>query len=230
MVLGSEVVVALGESDAGDGSAPLHADPSIALGKALASALDVPVRMLHVEAAPEHVAAAIAEGLAPTSILVIHSEHANRWSGKWSVAEHVIDQWGGIVVAIGPRYSPSARPGPVLTAVDGSTSSFRVVEPAHAVASTLDRTIQFCQVIPATDPEPVGPLGDLPLDNTAFVNGNDPVSALLGQADSEDCSMIVLAARGDRASTRASISRTCSGVIAGAVQPVMVVGTQWQPS
>jgi len=227
MMLGSEVVVALGEPGAADAG---RADPSIALATELAAALDVPLRTLHVEAEPDDVAPAIAEGLLPTSILVIHSEQANRWSGKWSVAEHVIDQWGGIAVAVGPRYSPTSRPGPVLTAVDGSPSSLRVVEPARAVANTLHRSIQFCQVVPTTETNAPDRIGDLPVEDTTFVVGNDPISALLGQADSEDSAMIVLAARGDRASARPSISRTCAGVIAGAAQPVVIVGTQWQPT
>jgi len=218
-MLGSEVVVAIGD--------PGEDDPSIALAGDLAAALDLPMRLLHVEAEPADVPAAIAEGLVSTSILVIHSEHANRWSGKWSVAEHVIDQWGGIVVAVGPGYARSSRSGSVLTAVDGSPSSLRVVEPARAIAAALQRQPQFCQVIPAASAEVERQ--EPAIAGTAVVIGNDPISALLSQAETNDCAMIVLAARGDRASTRSSISRTCAGVIAGAVQPVMVVGTTWQP-
>jgi len=226
MKLGSEVVVAVGEPGVG-GS--VSADPSVGLGNELAAALGLPLRMLHVEAEPDDVAAAIADGLSPTSILVIHSEHANRWSGKWSIAEHVIDQWGGLAIAIGPCYTTSFRRGSVLTAVDGSAAALRVVEPARAVAATLDRSIQLCQVIPASDASDQRVTSEASMEETVYLVGNDPISSLLAHAATEDCRMIVLAARGNRASTRTSISRTCAGIIAGAEQPVMIVGTQWEP-
>lgn len=219
--LASEVVVAVQELVA--------ADPSVALATQLASALDVPSRVLHVEAGAEGIAAAIADELSPHSLLVMHSEHANRWSGKWSVAEHVIDQWGGLAIAVGPCYSGTVLAGPVMVAVDGSPNSLRSAGPARALGDALDRLIQFCRVVSVVDDSDHGPIGDLSPAESLLVVSNDPISALLSQADKEQASLIVLAARGNRSTARASISRTCAGVIAGATQPVMIVGTSWRP-
>lgn len=215
-MLGSEIVVAVGDAS--------EAELSLALADDLATAFGLPLRTLHVDATPENVATELASGLAPDSILVIHSEHANRWSGKWSVAEHMIDEWGGIVVAVGPRYSRTQRSGTVLAAVDGSPNARRVIEPSSAVASALDCSVEFCQVVPAASAGRTE-TGANPTETTVVV-GNDPISALLDHG--EAAPMIVLAARGDRTSTRSSISRTCSGLIAGAAQPVMIVGTNWE--
>jgi len=216
--LGTEIVVALREPEADDAS--------VALAEELALALAVPSRLLHVEAAPGDVATAIAEGLAPQSILVIHSEHANRWSGKWSIAEHVIDQWGGITIAIGPRYQSSLQAGPVMTALDGSSESFRAAEPAQMMAEILNRPIEYCTVVPSADEHKADSADRPSLIAPRFVYGNDPVSVLLSEAERNASALIVLAARGDRSSVRSTISRTCSGIIAGATQPVMIVGSK----
>lgn len=232
--LGSEVVVATGTGDPSDERA--------ALGHDLATRLGVALRWLHVDPVEEmDLAAAIAEQLATDSVLVIHSEHANRWSGKWSIAEHVIDEWGGLAIATGPRHISGWGPGPVLVGVDGSEPAERAVATAAKLADLLGVGLVVCRVVSAALESEVGAIAselercwssaapegvDAEPVSIATPVGNDPISALVTEAEGRSCAAIVLSSLGDRTSQRASISRTCSGVIAGAIQPVVVVGSR----
>lgn len=227
--LGSEVVVAVAEEDA--------AVRPGATGPGLAERLGVPLRSLHVDpTADADLAASIAGALRGDSILVIHSEHANRWSGKWSVAEHVIDEWGGLTVATGVRHVPVWRRGPVLVGVDGSESAVRSISVASVIARVFGVGVVVCQVVSADERDRVDAIAEelrrhldtLALDGASVATpiGNDPISALVKEADDRSSVAVVLSSRGDRASRRSTISRTCSGVIAGAVQPVVVVGAE----
>ncbi len=229
VMLGSEVVMAIG--DDGPQTAVLE------LARGLSDRLEVPHRSLHIEEADQDMAAAISAELADDSILVMQSTRIDAWSGKWSVTEHVIDQWGGLVVAAGPSALDEVNLGPVLVAFDGSESSMRGLEVAPLLDGLHDGSVLVCQVLPTNRASEADQMViDLADDvrrrhgegfEVIVVLGNSAVTTLTKVAIDRGCSLIVLAARGDRTTTRASMSRTSSGVLADARTPVVIVGHRW---
>jgi nucleotide-binding universal stress UspA family protein len=242
-------------------SAGARSDRGAAIAVRLAGALEVPVRLVHVEPAgsaeveaPRELLAGLADGpvrptwevvrgadlvegvlrdLAPGTVIVMQTEHANRWSGKASVAEHVVDAWPGTTVLVGPHVDPGAdASGPVVVGVDGSPDAERSIGPARQLARVLGVDVLVARVVPAEGPEaePAREYLDalvaerLPGARARVVRSNDPVSALVALATDESAALVVLSSHGDRTSARASISRTCTGVAAEAAQPLMVVG------
>lgn len=221
------------------------------LGRALAEAFGVGLTSVHVEqpgadtddaehTPEERLAEAIASGLPTDGILVIESEHADRWRSRHSVAEHTIDAFTGPSVAVGHQAGPILADGPILVALDGSASAEISLTTALAFGRVLDRPIELVRVVP----EPLHPEteGSEHAEAAAYlrsvtsrfdtelaatvVASNDPVSALVDRAADQDASLLALASRGDRSTSRTSMSRTASGLIAEARCPVLVVGLE----
>jgi nucleotide-binding universal stress UspA family protein len=178
------------------------------------------------------VVAAVVAALGPGALLVMRTEHANRWSAKGSTAEHLIDAWGGLSVLAGPGVAPErSHEGPVLVALDGSTDAERAVPPALGWADSSSSGVVLVRVVPDDgDVDGVGrELQRVADERTTgatvrVVVGNDPVTALSQLADELDAGVIALSSHGDRASTRSTISRTCTGLAATAARPLLVVG------
>lgn len=230
---------------------PIEGDPDAdhgrELGAWLGSKLGLAVRMIHidVDVAVGDLAEAIVARIPPSSLVAMHSEHVNRWGGKSSTAEHVIDQWAGLSVVAGPRVtSIGGTEGPILVALDGSPNAERALEAVDSLAVALGCGIVLARVVPE-------PLGGSPDEATAEANAylcsvvdqrgydhagaahvrvlssNDPIASLCSEAERLQSQLIVLASRGDRSTERSSLSRTCSGLIGEAVGPVVIVGTEW---
>ncbi len=214
-------------------------------------ALDLEVRTLHVEApspdpevAERAIEDAIVAQLDDRSLLVMESEHADRWAGKASIAEHVVDRFGHTAVVVGPACGPPVagpgRPiagrGPVLVAVDGSSRAEAALEVARSVGGALGCSVEVVRVAatPLGRPEAAADLfaeaqryvGSLHAGASTVVSSNDPVSALAEVARRREASLITLASRGDRRSPRPTIAKTCSGLVAASPCPVLIVGTR----
>jgi nucleotide-binding universal stress UspA family protein len=240
----SAVVVAVGTS----------AERGQALGDHLASAFGVERSSVHIEnsaSSPaadsedltpeERLAAAICDDIPNDALLVIESEHADRWRSRHSVAEHLIDAFAGAAIAVGPHASAVVAAGPVLVALDGSDSAEGSLATAIRFAETLGRPLEFVRVVEEPlHPDPKDSLeasaeaylqdvsartagGDGSLGHTTtVVTSNDPVSALAALADERGAALVVLNSRGDRSTQRSSMSRTAAGLIAELGCPVMV--------
>jgi nucleotide-binding universal stress UspA family protein len=239
--------------------APDPADRGVRAAAWLADASGCPLRLLHVRlpGRPEPDPGALLAGLGrpvewdvtdaddvapavlgrarPGSLIVMATQHANRWSGKDSVSEHVLDRWPGAAMLVGPRADLAERTGGrVVVGLDGSPRAEQAVRIASALARSLGGELVLAQVVP-DDPDGAtseqGAQGYLQAlaattgvpSSTRVVRSNDPISALVAVAGAE-ADAIVLSSRGDRASGRATISRVCTGVAADAGQPVVVVG------
>lgn len=246
--LASEILVPLEHFDGPDAGREL--------GELLAAQFAVPSRTVHIdidsmagdgsEDVSDRLVAEILGCLTPGSLPVMHSDHANRWNAKASVAEHVVDQWPRGAIVIGPKaVPPFDLTRPLLVAVDGSKHAERSVVTARGLAETLGAEIVLARVVGH-------PLGDddrtaeaaaadyleaavatweaddvsVPM-SSCVLTSNDPVSALAAEASRRGCGLIVLASRGDRATQRSSMSRTGSGLIGEATQPVVIVGPEW---
>jgi nucleotide-binding universal stress UspA family protein len=220
----SEIVVPTADPD--------HADAAASVAAALAGRLGVEVRTVHADAT--EVVDAIVESLTPTSVAVMQSEHVNRWSGKRSVAEHVLDTWGGLTVLVGPAFVDVLRSGPVLVAVGNPAAADQSVEPAAHLAAALGVELLVVHVVADPIIDDGGPPVGAPawLDTitaegghaTTVVESNDVVGAVLDLATELASACVVVASRGDRTTPRPTMSRTCSGLAAGAEQPVAVIG------
>ncbi len=237
----SAVIVAVGAS----------AEKGIALGSTLAEAFGVEVSSVHVDGAAETVepaegmtpeetlAAAICRDLPADGLLVIESEHADRWRSRHSIAEHTIDAFPGAAVAIGPGAGPDLSDGPVVVALDGSDAAEGSLASAVRFGDALGRTLLLVRIVEA----PLRPESDRTdqiaaaayLDavastlavaaDTFVIESNDPVSAIVAVATDRGASLVALASRGDRSTARGSMSRTAAGVIAEAACPVLVIGS-----
>ncbi len=230
------------------------ADEGRTLGAALAERLAVPLRIVHVDmpatsepsrgGADEGLVAAIVAELSDQSILVMHSEHANRWSGKDSIAEHVVDEWGGTAMVVGPGVSTNhldTSMDSVLVAVDGSSNAERSVAPAATLAAAVGADLVLARVVSHALGEGAEPAvaeargyleslaktieGDIAV-HSAVLESNDPVSALCQEAANRSAGLVVLASRGDRTAPRPMITKTCSGLVAEAGRPVVVIGSR----
>ncbi len=234
---------------------PAALDGGGAWAALLGPTLGLDVRTLHVEApagAADSVEDAIVAQLGERSLLVMESEHADRWTGKASIAEHVVDRFGHTAIVIGPTCcgratgsvpedaapedAASEMPaGPILVAVDGSPRAEAALEVARWLGAALGRAVEVVRVaaVPIGRPDEAAALvteaqryvGGLHADASTVVSSNDPVSALADIAQRRAAGMVVLASRGDRQSPRPTIAKTCSGLVAASPCPVMVVGT-----
>jgi nucleotide-binding universal stress UspA family protein len=213
-------------------------DPGRATAAWLASTLGLPERVVHVDPSVDDVVDAIVGRLRPHSLLVMHSEHANRWSGKRSVTEHVVDQWAGLACIEGPARA-ELRSGPVLVALDGSRETLGSLDAARRLAEAFGSSVVLARVSPDPFDDRDGAARDLarrgleavaePGEEIAVLQSNLVVEALCREAADRGCSLIVLASRGDRSTPRATMSRTCSGLVASATQPVVIVGGTSSP-
>ncbi len=237
----SAVIVAVGASAA----------KGNALGSTLAKAFDVGVSSVHVDGAIEAVeptdgmtpeetlAAAICRDLPADGLLVIESEHADRWRSRHSIAEHTIDAFPGAAVAIGPAAGADLADGPVVVALDGSEAAELSLAGAARFGDALGRALLLVRIVDAPlRPEPdrtdqVAAAAYLDavasrlavLADTLVIESNDPVSAIVATATDRGASLVALASRGDRSTARGSMSRTAAGVIAEAACPVLVIGS-----
>jgi nucleotide-binding universal stress UspA family protein len=221
------------------------------LATTLAEAFDVQVSTVHIDgstetvetagdATPEEVlAAAICRDLPADGLLVIESEHADRWRSRHSVAEHTIDAFPGSAVAIGPAAGATLAAGPVIVALDGSPAAELSLATAVRFGEAIDRELSLVRVIGAPlHPEATSSeasearaylemvAATLPIAaTTVVVESNDPVSSIVATASDQNASLVALASRGDRSTARGSMSRTAAGVIAEAPCPVLVIGS-----
>lgn len=249
-----DVAVAVGSDDLDN--------PAITLGIALARSLGVPLRLLHVacdgttidgDALCEQIAsvdatiairfesnhaADVVSGLVPMltprTLVVLKSQHANRWSGKVSIAEHVLDAFPGIVALIGPEATvqPSLT-GPIVLALDGSLDAERALRSAVVFTDVLGSWLVAVRVVPepanhdaVTEAAHYLGTATAGLDAVEAVtpSSNDPVSAVTNLAREHDAALVVLSSHGNRATKRATLGRTSMGVVAAATQPVILVG------
>lgn len=242
----SAVVVAVGTS----------AERGHAVGDLFARAFGVELRSVHIDDAgteqrndsdrtmtpEEHLAAAICVRIPSDALLVIESEHADRWRSRHSVAEHTIDAFPGSTVAVGPHAPVELPKGPIYVALDGSPVAETSLAVAAQFAKALGRELSLVQVVeeplhpdPVTAPEAsaqayLGAIADrmagefdTPGVHHRVITSNDPVSAIVALAEEQAAALIVLSSRGDRSTQRSSMSRTASGVIAELSCPVVVI-------
>lgn len=252
--LADEIVVAIGSATT--------ENPALRVGVELARLTELPLRLLHVacngetidtaaladhlrSAAPQvsidivsvvadDVVTGIVGELTPRTLAILKSTNANRWSGKASVAEHVLDAFPGLVAMVGPQAPGGLAPsGPIVIALDGSHEAERALPVVRHLAASFDRAIVTTRVIAttATDDERRAAAAyldatnaTLPHSRAALAEANDPISAILATATSHAAALIVLSSHGDRASARATISRTSMGLVHGATVPVLMVG------
>ena len=212
---------------------------TVTLGLELGELLDLPWRRVHVDSEPADLVGSIIDELRPKSLVVMASKHENRWSGKHSIAEHLADTWGGVSVLAGLSCTDlplQDRVGPVLVALDGSPFAERSIGPATAVATSLGREVLLTTVVSVDndDNEAIGASEALEYlsalggnTQTCVLTSNDPISALRSEAERLGCVMVVVTSKGDRSTPRPTISRTCSGLVGEAAQPVMIVGPNW---
>lgn len=203
-------------------------DPGLEVAERLGEALGVPVEAVHHDVAPEDLPDAIVGRLEPGTMLVMHSERANRWSGEASVAEHVLDRWEGLTVLAGPDCRAAGH-GPILVPVDGSADAERAVPFARGLARSVGVDVELVRVVPTDDPtdEAERDLGRLAAAGglaTRVLAHNDPVRALCDRAADIGSAYLVLSSHGDRHTPRPTISRTSTGLVAEAGRPVVIVG------
>ena len=212
------------------------------LAATLATAYDVAVTTVHVEldapAGPaqtseEALAVAIAERVPDHDLLIIESEHADRWRSRHSVAEHLIDAHRNATVVLGPSSVPELSDGPVVVALDGSVSAQAGLAAAQRLAIAVDRALVLARVIPehlhaAVSNERESITVALEREaatinaSAAVIESNDPVSALVQLCTEHRAAFIALASSGDRETERSTMSRTAAGLIAEAPCPVFV--------
>ncbi len=171
--------------------------------------------------------------LEPRSLVVLESNNASRWSGKTSVAEHVLDAFSGLVVMTGPAFDPTgALDRRVLIALDGSVDAERALPVAGRLAEYMDQSVLATRVVPTSadataENAAIDYLetitGRLPNATAITPTSNDPIAAIL-DASNDDVGLIVLSSHGDRASERSTISRTSMGLVQSATVPVVLVG------
>ncbi len=192
----------------------------------------------------EVVADAIVEAARSDRLLVLATNHASRWSGKYSVAEHVIDRRTGPTVLVGPRYQAQDRSGPIVVAADSSVDAERMAVHAMAMATAYSVGLQLTRVISRSEAadeqtrteaadrlaaavtslatDQIGQADHPPVSGRLLV-ANDHVAALVSEATTRSSPFIAVASHGDRASARPTMSRTTTGLAAEATCPVLVI-------
>lgn len=219
-----------------------EANRARALAATLATAFGIEVTIVHVEptaaAGDDHtpqetLAAEIAKQVPADHLLIIESEHADRWRSRHSVAEHLIDAHQSATIALGPASLPTVGAGPIVVALDGSARAREALSSAVRLGAAIDRRLVLLGVVP----EALG--GALSgksaaiealerdaasIDATvAVTESNDPVTALVAMCGDHHASFIALASGGNRESVRTTMSRTAAGLIAEAPCPVFIV-------
>ena len=214
------------------------AGPGGDVARWVADALGIPHHVLHLDEQiddAEEMAASIADRLPSDAVLVMESHHADRWASRRSIAEHVLDAFGGPAVVAGPAVvGPPA--GPIVVALDGSDEANQALGPALTLSQATDRSIVLATVV--ADPLDGTPdlagadamlsavASDLPADvEHQWVSraSNDPVTALADIAAEADACLVVMVSKGDRTIARASMSRTATGLVATTACPVVIV-------
>ncbi len=178
----------------------------------------------------------IVNALTDRSLAVLKSTNANRWSGKASVAEHVLDAFSGLVAMIGPNVAAKfSLNHPILVALDGSPNAERALSVTRYLAGLTEQEVIMATVLStsaddgerATATKYLDALGDtLDTSRSTLPISNDPISALTAVAVEAEASLIVLSSHGDRTSERPSISRTSMGLVHSAPVPVLLVGAR----
>lgn len=250
--IAGEIAVAVGSASADN--------PAFTVATALACALEVPIRVIHVHAGSAMVdgssltdqlstmapgvavsfenveAAEVVDGLVgaldPRSLAVLKSDNANRWSAQSSIAECVVDAFHGLVAIVGPALdAQSSFAGPVVVAVDGSNDAERALPIASALAGRLGVAVVAVRAVAISAEASDADAAQSYLDSLdgfepVLVRSNDPISALTGVANERGASLLVLSSHGDRATKRATISRTSMGLVHDATMPVLLVGPE----
>lgn len=216
-------------------------DPSVAgdgrrLAEEVAGRRDLPLRTVHIEAeSPSAIelADAIAERLQRDSLVVMETDHASRWSGKYSVAEHVVDGWGGQTLVVGPASTRGERTGPIVVPVNGSPGAERAIGPAAELAAAYDVGVMLVRVAWGDDIDParryLESLAARTGHRARVVEATDHVAALVAAAEELSSPFIAVSSRGDRTITRPTMSRTTSGLAAEAPCPVLIIGEGHEP-
>lgn len=206
---------------------PRRPGPVAAVAESVAALLGVPARILHTD--DDDVVSRVLEEVRSTSMLVLGSRHANRWSGKHSVAEQCLDGHDGPTMVVGPRSAGALGEGDVLVPLDGSSAALAAVPFARELATRLARGVSTVRVVPPdggsgrTSPEPVEPHPG-PLDlRVEIVVSDDVIDGLAEVVAEADPACVVMSSRGDRSHRRSTISRVCTGLIAASTRPVVVV-------
>ncbi len=231
----SEVAVLLGE--------PAESERGLAVGRQLAAFLGVPLRTIHVEEEPDDLVGTLVDRLGDTSLAVMESSHATRWSGKHSTAEHVLDRWGGLAALVGPGVDEQAladASGPVLVALDGSPVSERAIPFAAGLAEARGVDLVGIRVVAPpkasrdaiSRSEAADYLHDVLPNETGghlVVESVDPIAAIVGEVAARKCCLVVVGSKGDRSTRRASMSRVVSGLLSEAGVVVVAVGPNAVP-
>lgn len=166
------------------------------------------------------------------SLAVLKSDNANRWSAQSSIAEGVVDAFHGLVAIVGPALAGQETPaGPVVVAVDGSNDAERALPIAGALADRLGVAPIAVRALAISAEASDADAAQSYLDSldgfeSLLVRSNDPISALTGVANEQNASLLVLSSHGDRATKRATISRTSMGLVHDATMPVVLVGPE----
>lgn len=211
----------------------------------------LPMRSLHVEVDPgdgiEALVDAIVAEVDPESLIVVATEHASRWSGKYSVAERLVDHRSGLTVVVGSHGWSGAgsekRDGPIVVATDASAEAGAAVAPAMRLAAAYSVGLQLTRVVSREEGAAAGArssaadhlaaqVASLAVDQVgqadhAPVTGrllvaNDHVAALVAEATARSSPFIALASHGDRTVARSTMSRTTSGLADEAPCPVLI--------
>lgn len=256
----------------------LH-DRIMPLAALLAEAWDLPIRLVHVSPSISSVdvdlesvlvgmrswyprfdirskhlygddpAKAIADHASPRTLVLMSTEHIDKWSFKDSVAEAVVERVGMPVLLVGPhvtkdRLRERRLDGEVVVGVDGSAAAEAGVGPAVALAKALGHRLWLVRVMPEPgDEEPTfHPEVGRYLQELAekcdteigtrweVIQGNDPVEVLEGFAARRDASFLVAATRGRASTERHSMASITAGLAAAAARPVLVVASPEVPS
>ncbi len=243
----------------------------------LARAWDVPVRLVHVTPTIEsidprlrEVAAELREGFAdirigsnhlygddaataiaatagPHSLVVMPTEHIDRWRVKGSTAEDVVEHLGSPVLLVGPNVTSEGLwdrgvGNEVIIGVDGSTASEAGVAPALALAASTGARLWLVDVTGVRTVRPTGEAHPLPgrymqrlaerarTADTSDVHarwevivGDDPIAALERFADRRRASFLVVTTKGRRSLQRTTMASVASGLAATSTRPVLVV-------
>ena len=186
-------------------------------------------------------AVAIAGAAGPDTLVVMSTDHIDRWSFKDSVADHVIDRLSSPVLLAGPAVTKRdvrrrGLGGEVVVGVDGSGAEEHAVEAALALATAMDRRLWLVDVVPQPGADPSA--DDLPgrhLQDLAercnqqvstrweVVQGNDPIAVLEGFAARRDASFLVAATHGRHSTERHTMASVAAGLASIAARPVLVV-------
>lgn len=205
-------------------------DGSSLIERLSAMAPSVAVSFESVEAS--EIVDGLVEALEARSLAVLKSDNANRWSAQSSIAECVVDAFHGLVAVVGPALARELSfAGPIVVAIDGSADAERALPVASALAGRLGVAVVAARSVAISAEASEVEAAQSYLDSVTgveplLVRSNDPISALSGAANERGASLLVLSSHGDRATKRATISRTSMGLVHDATMPVLLVGPE----